>query len=276
MGDAIQGVLVERGHRVRVYTPYGAILPGMAYLVRRLLENTSNESFLKASLRRARADRRPAAQSRGGWCDAEPDTGRRSRPVASRAAELPPFRNEPLTDFAIAENREAMPGHRVGPQQLGRTYPLLIGGQRYAAISPARFRRPGPQLAGRRSHGGCHAEHAQKAVAAARKAVPGLVGDTRPRPRAAVLIEAAGIMRQRRFELAAWEVFECGKPWREADADVAEAIDFCEFYAREMMPPGRAAPHATSPARTTSAEPSARRRRRHPAVELPAGDSCPA
>ena len=42
-------------------------------------------------------------------------------------------------------------------------------------------------------------------------------------------------MRQRRFELAAWEIFECGKPWREADADVAEAIDFCEFYAREMI-----------------------------------------
>ncbi len=49
MGDVIQSALVARGHRVRVYTPYGAMLPGMAYLVRRLLENTSNESFLKAS-----------------------------------------------------------------------------------------------------------------------------------------------------------------------------------------------------------------------------------
>ena len=49
MGDLIQRALVDRGHRVRVYTPYGAMLPGMAYLVRRLLENTSNESFLKAS-----------------------------------------------------------------------------------------------------------------------------------------------------------------------------------------------------------------------------------
>src|SRR5258708_13283128 len=42
-------------------------------------------------------------------------------------------------------------------------------------------------------------------------------------------------MRRRRFELAAWEVYECGKPWREADGDIAEAIDFCEFYAREMI-----------------------------------------
>ncbi len=49
------------------------------------------------------------------------------------------------------------------------------------------------------------------------------------------LLKAAVLMRQRRFELAAWEIFECAKPWREADADVAEAIDFCEFYAREMI-----------------------------------------
>jgi RHH-type proline utilization regulon transcriptional repressor/proline dehydrogenase/delta 1-pyrroline-5-carboxylate dehydrogenase len=50
-----------------------------------------------------------------------------------------------------------------------------------------------------------------------------------------VLTRAAAIFRRRRFDLAAWEVYECGKPWREADGDVAEAIDFCEFYAREML-----------------------------------------
>ena len=62
---SIQRALVDRGHRVRVYTPYGAILPGMAYLVRRLLENTSNESFLKASFAETAPDRRPAARPRG-------------------------------------------------------------------------------------------------------------------------------------------------------------------------------------------------------------------
>ena len=65
MGDVIQRALVDRGHRVRVYTPYGAILPGMAYLVRRLLENTSNESFLKASFAETAPDRRPVARPRG-------------------------------------------------------------------------------------------------------------------------------------------------------------------------------------------------------------------
>src|SRR5207249_11721362 len=57
---------------------------------------------------------------------------------------------------------------------------------------------------------------------------------TAPEQRADILIKAAAIMRRRRFELSAWEIFETGKPWREADADVAEAIDFLEFYAREM------------------------------------------
>ncbi len=61
-----------------------------------------------------------------------------------------------------------------------------------------------------------------------------LGGDAGP-ARAAVLVKAAAIMRARRFELAAWETYECGKPWAEADGDVAEAIDFCEFYAREMV-----------------------------------------
>ncbi|WP_428333119.1 aldehyde dehydrogenase family protein [Novosphingobium sp.] len=78
------------------------------------------------------------------------------------------------------------------------------------------------------------AGHADQAVAAARAAFASWSG-TPPRDRAGVLLRAAAILRRRRFELMAWEVFECGKPWREADGDVAEAIDFCEFYAREMI-----------------------------------------
>ena len=110
-----------RGHRVRVYTPYGAMLPGMAYLVRRLLENTSNESFLKASFTEHARDRGPAAQSRGdrshvehGSDAADELRGRPGQP------ELPPFRNEPVTDFARAENRQAMrTGHRGRPAEAG-------------------------------------------------------------------------------------------------------------------------------------------------------------
>src|SRR5208337_802846 len=120
-------------------------------------------------------------------------------------------------------------------QKLGQTYPLLIAGQEIRgnlrlldSSDPSRSSRIVSRTAA------ATAEHAQKVIAAARSAVPAWAA-TPARDRAGVLVKAAGIMRQRRFELAAWEIFECGKPWREADADAAEAIDFCEFYAREMI-----------------------------------------
>src|SRR5205823_3745460 len=75
---------------------------------------------------------------------------------------------------------------------------------------------------------------AERAVAAAKAAFPAW-RDTDPAKRADYLFRAADVMRRRRFELSAWEVYECGKPWREADADIAEAIDFCEYYGREML-----------------------------------------
>ncbi|AMV40597.1 L-glutamate gamma-semialdehyde dehydrogenase [Planctomyces sp. SH-PL62] len=237
MGDAIDDALVERGCRVRVYTPYGAMLPGMAYLVRRLLENTSNESFLKASGASGVAvdellrDPEEAGAMR--------TLSRRSTPKAEPAAlpdGLPPFRNQPVADFAKAENREAMAeALRQVESELGRTYPLILDGEAVTtpdrlaeSLDPSRSAR----VVGKVST--ADAGHADRALAAARAAVASWSAEP-VEARAAVLVRAAALMRSRRFELAAWEVFECGKPWREADADVAEAIDFCEFYAREMI-----------------------------------------
>src|SRR5207244_3359239 len=88
------------------------------------------------------------------------------------------------------------------------------------------------QVVGR--FGQATAEQARQAVAAARAAFPGFC-DTDTAQRADYLFRAAKVMQRRRFELAAWQVYECGKPWREADADVAESIDYCNFYAREML-----------------------------------------
>jgi RHH-type proline utilization regulon transcriptional repressor/proline dehydrogenase/delta 1-pyrroline-5-carboxylate dehydrogenase len=235
MGDVIQAALVARGHRVRVYTPYGAMLPGMAYLVRRLLENTSNESFLKASFaEHAQIEnllRSP--EEVGAMLSRTRRTGPQSAPLA---AELTPFRNEPVTDFARAENRQSMAtAVEEVRQKLGQSYPLLIAGQEIRtdsrlldSLDPSHSSR----AVGRTATAG--REHADAAIAAARAALPAWAA-TSARDRAGVLLKAAGIIRDRRFELAAWEIFECAKPWREADADVAEAIDFCEFYAREMI-----------------------------------------
>jgi RHH-type proline utilization regulon transcriptional repressor/proline dehydrogenase/delta 1-pyrroline-5-carboxylate dehydrogenase len=235
MGDVIQGALVARGHRVRVYTPYGAMLPGMAYLVRRLLENTSNESFLKASFTtRERVDDLLRNPEEIGSMLHRAD--RTKTKVEAHNLSLPPFHNEPVADFARPENREAMASAIAHVRsQLGGLVPLLIGGDEIKSsgrlldsLNPSQTSR----IVGRVAMAG--PEHAEKAIAAARRALPDW-GARPARERAMVLVKAAEIMRRRRFELAAWEIFECGKPWREADADVAEAIDFCEFYAREMI-----------------------------------------
>jgi RHH-type proline utilization regulon transcriptional repressor/proline dehydrogenase/delta 1-pyrroline-5-carboxylate dehydrogenase len=237
MGDIIQSALVDRGHRVRVYTPYGAMLPGMAYLVRRLLENTSNESFLKARFtdRASIADLLKNPEEVGAMLSVRRTPRAGARQAEDRAQVLP-FHNEPVTDFAGAENRQAM-ARAIDSvrQRLGQTYPLLIDGREVEtpecfldSLDPSHISR----IVGRSAMAG--AEHAEPAVAAARRALAAW-STTPPRDRAGVLLKAAVLMRAQRFELAAWEVFECGKPWREADADVAEAIDFCEFYAREII-----------------------------------------
>jgi RHH-type proline utilization regulon transcriptional repressor/proline dehydrogenase/delta 1-pyrroline-5-carboxylate dehydrogenase len=141
------------------------------------------------------------------------------------------FRNEPPTDFAIDENRQAMQTALGDVEmQLGREYPLWIDGRAIEAdrqdvsFDPSRKTR----VVGRVSSAG--AGEVEAAVRAAKAALPGWAS-LPVAERAAFLTRAAAEMRRRRFELAAWEVFECGKPWREADADVAEAIDFCEYYA---------------------------------------------
>src|SRR5207245_5183094 len=96
------------------------------------------------------------------------------------------------------------------------------------SVNPSHFE----QIVGRCGRG--TAAHAEQAIAAARTAFPGW-RDTQPRERAEYLFRAAAVVRRRRFELAAWEVYECGKQWREADADVAETIDYCDYYGREML-----------------------------------------
>ncbi len=228
MAEPMKEALVSLGRRVRVYTPYGQLLLGMAYLVRRLLENTANESFLRASFTERVPEERLLMN---------PLT-HNGKPRAAAGNGPPPaeeFRNEPLTDFSREEGRRAMAqALQAVAGQLGRTYPPVVNHQPLAtealldSLNPSHCR----QVVGR--CGRATAAQAVQAVAAARDAFPGW-RDTPADERAAVLFRAADILRRRRFELAAWEVYECGKQWREADADLAEAIDFCNYYGREMV-----------------------------------------
>jgi RHH-type proline utilization regulon transcriptional repressor/proline dehydrogenase/delta 1-pyrroline-5-carboxylate dehydrogenase len=144
-----------------------------------------------------------------------------------------PLAIEPLTDFSRADARRAMQtALDTVAQQLGRVYPPIIKNQPVTTAATLDSLNPSHrrQIVGR--CGRSTVEQAQAAIAAAVAAFPAW-RDTEADQRADYLVAAAAVMKRRRFELAAWQVYECGKQWREADADVAESIDYCEFYAAE-------------------------------------------
>jgi RHH-type proline utilization regulon transcriptional repressor/proline dehydrogenase/delta 1-pyrroline-5-carboxylate dehydrogenase len=207
MADQLKGAAAELGLRVREYVPVGEMIPGMAYLVRRLLENTSNESWLKAGFMDnadaskllasphtvAMPDDAGNSAERHGLSVAHPEVG-----------DGKPFFTEPMRDFSKAPVREAFA----------------------RAVESARV----PRVLN--DNAVAHANHDVLLLSKS-------FADWRNVPvtqRAAVLVKAAAAMRARRDELAAVIIRESGKTWREADADVCEAIDFCEYYAREAAP----------------------------------------
>ncbi len=150
-------------------------------------------------------------------------------------AGLSPYRVEPLTDFRNADARRNMDTALAQvAAQLGRSYPPIVNGQALATAATFDSLNPShrKQIVGR--CGRASVQQAKEAVAVAKAAFPAW-RDTEPAERADYLFRAAEVMRRRRFELAAWQVYECGKPRREADADIAESIDYCEFYGREML-----------------------------------------
>ncbi len=207
MADELKAAAVDLGLRIREYVPVGELVPGMAYLVRRLLENTSNESWLKAGfLDHASADTLLADPSRSdpvsatARLDAAPERHALSDAVA-HVGDARPFYTEPMRDFSRSGVRES------------------FGNALHASRVPA-------------VANDSTVDQANAAVDAAHRAFPAW-RDAEPATRSAVLVRAARAMRERRDELSGVIIRESGKPWREADADVCEAIDFCEFYARE-------------------------------------------
>ena len=234
MAEPFQHALMQYGRRLRLYTPVGDLLPGMAYLVRRLLENTSNESFLRKEY--------VESQSLSTLLT-PPVLGRLNdqRPLVRDPGDIQDFRNEPQRDFAQADNRIAMQQALATVRsQLGLEWTPSSKGLRLTG-PPIESRNPGrpDEVVSRLpSASSGDVELAVRRAVQARESWR----DTTTERRVDIMRAAASIMRTRRNELAAWEIFECGKPWREADADIAEAIDFLEFYStdwRRLAPPKR-------------------------------------
>ncbi|MBM3855381.1 MAG: aldehyde dehydrogenase family protein, partial [Verrucomicrobia bacterium] len=205
MADELKSALRQHGQRVREYCAVGELLPGMAYFVRRLLENTSNEGFLRQSHRgeasRAQLLANPVdllAAAGGSALAAGP-------PLAAPAAAertAPAFRNAPNTDFSLAANREKQSAalQQFIATQLGRQWPCIINGQRIAdrpflpSVNPA---HP-DQIVGYWAKG--TVQDAEAAVAASVATFPRWRA-TPVDERARLLERAADLMESRRLEL---------------------------------------------------------------------------
>jgi len=232
MAEPIHAAVTELGLNLRIYTPVGELVPGMAYLVRRLLENTSNDSFVRHRFAEGRElDEllRPPAVAE------LPGPARPSRRARTHAAEPVPYQPEPVAEWRRAEVRHAFAAAVDAAGEAPTTdVPAVIGGERVMTVATIASVDPGrPDRVVARS-ASCDASHVQAAVAAALDGLREWGGWPAHR-RVDVLFGAADWLRGRRFELAALEVFEAGKPWDQADADITEAIDFCEYYGREAM-----------------------------------------
>ncbi|MGA8313726.1 MAG: aldehyde dehydrogenase family protein, partial [Terriglobales bacterium] len=146
-----------------------------------------------------------------------------------------PFVNEPLTDFTKLENaREMRAAIEKVRGQLGREYDLIIGGKRVQTKDKIKSINPAKpsQIVGLHQKAG--KEHVEPAMQAALEAFADW-SRTSAEERASLLFRVGDLMRERKFEFCAWLVFEVSKNWAEADADIAETIDFCEYYSREAL-----------------------------------------
>jgi 1-pyrroline-5-carboxylate dehydrogenase len=163
---------------------------------------------------------------------------------------LEPFHNEPLSDFAdparAAAYRDALAQVR---RRLGRHWPLIIDGQAIAtekqivSLNPCRPAEVVGTVAA------STAKQADQALDAAWRAFPAWAA-LPPEARAATVLKLAAELRRHKYEFAAWETLEAAKNWLEAEADVCEAIDFCEYYARQALKLARPLPVYPYPGET--------------------------
>ncbi len=228
MAEPVRELLRGQGLGVRLYSPIGLLLPGMSYLVRRLLENTSNSGFLRQGFYE---EREVADLMKSPHLEAQEQIDTELEPKNSGTD----FRNIPFLDFVIPET-----GTRFGAaiESIRAELPL--------ELRPSGTLATVEGLSCMKSYSPNNSEllvsccfqagltEAEQAVIAARDAWPGW-RDTPLVQRVEILRELARLLESDRYRLAALQTVEAGKPWLEADGDVAEAIDFCNYYANQAL-----------------------------------------
>lgn len=231
MAEPIKKTFSEMGYRVREYAPVGELIPGMAYLVRRLLENTSNESWLRGKF----AENKSMDELLADPTTKIPKTGTPPAPGQYKSTVAQhSFQNEPLSDFAIEANRKLMQDalKNFKPETTKTVLPEI----NFKPVTTSEFlNRENPSHVNQvlAKIGLATKEMAETAIQESHKAfatwkkVPAAT-------RADYLRKLAKMMHDRKWELMATQIYEVGKPWAEADGDIGEAIDFCNYYADHM------------------------------------------
>ncbi|MBN1513581.1 MAG: proline dehydrogenase family protein [Phycisphaerae bacterium] len=230
MGNPLKKAMVDMGQCLRVYCPYGDLMPGMAYLIRRLLENTANDSFLKQGFAdRSRYDELLLDPTVA--CPPSAPLPRLNFQDPDEEWPMLTFENVPPFSFNTDENRKKMRDAIAYVRgELGQSHPLVIANQPVSTTEWLESLNPAAptEIIGRVAS--ATPAHADRAVAAAEQAwdswrlLPA-------RERARFLNRAADLMLEKRLELSAYVILETGKPWREAEADLREAVDYIRFYS---------------------------------------------
>ena len=226
MAEPLKSALVQMGMRVREYVPVGQLIPGMAYLVRRLLENSANESFLHLM--------QLDSQNLSEDLLVDPLESVKDESLKEKSKDNKQdsntFINKPILDFSLEVHRTKFQEALERQKKLKRPiYQIVIGGKniktdkKLSSINPSNEKVFGEVYVASQ-------KEAETAVGQARSAF----SDWRAKSvsyRSDLVKKLAALILKNRYDLAALQVLEVGKPWQEADADITEAIDFCNFYA---------------------------------------------
>lgn len=233
MGEPLRRALTKMQQRVRVYSPFGDMMTGMAYLIRRLIENTANESFLRQSFGGGMPTdellRKPGPSQNAARSPAP-------RPFLQDPegeSTMEPFHSEPEINFALDGVRNDMlAALKTVRASFGEQYGPIINNEStdVAEWRPSRNPSSPAEVVGCYAH--CDKKTLDRAVAAARRACQGWA-DRSHEERAEYLERAAEALHEARYELMAWTVFETGKTWREAAGDYLETVDYFRFYAHD-------------------------------------------
>ncbi len=223
MADPFKKSIVTQGYRLREYCPVGEMLPGMSYLVRRLLENTSNDSFLRSKFSDNASDQTLLADPKIKL------TGLKDLDFAK-----PSFVNEAPIDFGIKTERDKMTRalEQFKKSNYGKKWSACVNNEWVTSNDWLNSHDPSTgEVIGQIA--ACTTDQAEFAMQSAHKAFPSW-SSTPVEIRAALLDKVADIFARDRFEICASQVLEAGKTWKEADGDATEAIDFIRYYARDM------------------------------------------